>query len=292
MSQVDDPWRCQMRDAWLGRLCAVVAATALLMQPLAAAQFSSSSPDDLASLERRVADARAKIASAPATLNAAEQRRLEGELDEIADDITYLRVKSRRGESVSAQDRRQVGERLGRLEARLANTASADSSTIPVGTEIDVRLQTPLSSETAQVEQRVDATTVMPLQRGSEIAIPAGTPVVGHVVAVDRATRTDRKGSLVVQFTRMTIGGRDHDVRLSITQALESEGIRGEAGRIGVGAGVGAIIGGILGGLKGAITGILIGGGGTIVATEGEDVELPVGTILRVRFDTALDLGR
>jgi hypothetical protein len=70
-----------------------------------------------------------------------------------------------------------------------------------------------------------------------------------------------------------------------VTQALESEGMRGEVGRIGAGAGVGAIIGGILGGVKGALLGVLIGGGGTIAATEGKDVTLPPGTILRVRLD-------
>ena len=32
--------------------------------------------------------------------------------------------------------------------------------------------------------------------------------------------------------------------------------------------------------------GVLIGGGGTIAATEGKDVTLPQGTILRVRLDT------
>ena len=71
-----------------------------------------------------------------------------------------------------------------------------------------------------------------------------------------------------------------------MTQAIESEGIRGEIGRIGAGSAVGAIIGGILGGAKGALIGVLIGGGGTMVATEGKDVTLPPGTILRVRLDT------
>lgn len=79
-------------------------------------------------------------------------------------------------------------------------------------------------------------------------------------------------------------------MRATVTQALESSGVRGEAGKIGTGAGVGAVIGGILGGVKGAIAGILIGGGGTIAATEGKDVELPTGTVLRVRLDSPLDL--
>jgi hypothetical protein len=76
-----------------------------------------------------------------------------------------------------------------------------------------------------------------------------------------------------------------------VTQALESEGIKGEAARIGAGSAVGAIIGGILGGVKGAVAGILIGGGGVIAATEGKDVHLPEGTVLRVRFENAVPLG-
>jgi hypothetical protein len=75
-----------------------------------------------------------------------------------------------------------------------------------------------------------------------------------------------------------------------VEQALESEGIKGEAGKIGAGAGVGAILGGILGGAKGALLGILIGGGGTIAATPGKDVTLPAGTILRVKLDQPIQV--
>ena len=71
-------------------------------------------------------------------------------------------------------------------------------------------------------------------------------------------------------------------------QALESEGYKGDIGKIGAGAGVGAVIGAILGGAKGALAGILVGGGGVIAATEGQDVTLPVGTVLRVKLDSDL----
>jgi uncharacterized membrane protein len=103
---------------------------------------------------------------------------------------------------------------------------------------------------------------------------------------VNRASRTDRKGSLTVSFDQVTVRRRSYPLRGTVTQALESEGIRGEVGRIGAGSAVGAIIGGIIGGVKGALIGVLIGGGGTMVATEGKDVTLPAGTILRVRLDT------
>ena len=168
--------------------------------------------------------------------------------------------------------------------------AQGSVTLIPAGQEIDVRLQSELSSDTAQVEDRFEATTVADLYEGSRVLIPAGSVVRGIVRTVDRATRTDRKGQLTVSFDQITVRSRNYPMRGTVTEALESDGMRGEAARIGAGAGVGAIIGGIIGGVKGALLGVLIGGGGTIAATEGKDVTLPPGTILRVRLDTPPDI--
>jgi hypothetical protein len=110
--------------------------------------------------------------------------------------------------------------------------------------------------------------------------------VRGIVSSVNRASRTDRKGSLTLSFDQVTVNGRSYPMRGTVTQALESEGIRGEVPRIGVGSAVGAIIGGIIGGGKGALIGVLVGAGGTLAATEGKDVTLPAGTVLRVRLDS------
>ncbi len=197
------------------------------------------------------------------------------------------------------RERRDLGDRIDRFMTRLNSRTAATTSTaarrrarprhepeaganreIPAGSEVDVRLATRLSSDDAQVEDRVEATTMVDLYQGDDLLVPAGSMLEGYVSSVDRASRTDRKGSLTVMFTKLTVNGRAHDVRAYVTQALESEGIKGEAERIGAGAGIGAIIGGILGGVKGAITGILIGGGGVIAATEGKDVHLEPGTVL------------
>jgi len=120
--------------------------------------------------------------------------------------------------------------------------------------------------------------------------IPAGSVMRGVVTAVDPATRSNRTGKLTVSFDQVTVNGRAYPIRGTVTQAIEGEGIRGETGRIATGAGVGAILGGILGGFKGAIAGILIGGGGTIAATEGKEVELPQGSVLRVRLDSPVQI--
>jgi hypothetical protein len=163
---------------------------------------------------------------------------------------------------------------------------------VPAGTEIDVRLSNSLNSGTAQVEDRFEGTTLVDLNIEGRTVIPAGSVARGVVTAVEPATRTNRTARMTVSFDQITVNGRAYPMRGTVTQAIEGEGIRGEVGRVGTGAGVGAIIGGILGGFKGALAGILIGGGGTIAATEGTDVELPAGTVLRLRMDTGLDLRR
>jgi hypothetical protein len=261
--------------------------------------------------------------------NAEVSSRMQTELDDLRDEVVYLKVKLRREGSVSRAEYSDLRDRIqdfrsrvrgeqtgtstwdrpatgsggvsggttagtsgGRgtggviVDERQTQTGSRGSTAIPAGQEIDVRLQSELSSETAQPEQRFEATTVVDLYQGNNVLIPAGSVLRGVISSVNKATRTDRKGSLTVAFDQITVRGRNYPMRGTVTQALESEGIKGEATRIGAGAGVGAIIGGIIGGVKGALLGVLIGGGGTIAATEGKDVTLPAGTILRVRLDS------
>ena len=272
---------------------------------------------DMATLERKVQDAQTALARVEATGNYRE-------LKELEDDLAYLRVKARRGETVTARERRDLNDRIDRFmtkvngtsttsnntgydardtrgtrdrDGRMGNTqgnsqSTASSRSIPSGSELDVRLVTALTSDTAKVEDAVEATTMVDLYRGDELIVPSGSRITGYVSSVNRASRTDRKGSLTIEFTRLAVNGRTRDVRAHVTQALESEGLKGEVDRIGAGAGVGAILGGIFGGVKGAIAGVLIGGGGVIAATEGKDVHLPEGTVLRVRFEDTVPLGR
>jgi hypothetical protein len=163
---------------------------------------------------------------------------------------------------------------------------------IPVGQEMDVRLQTSLSSDTAAVEQRFEATTAVDLMQNDRVLVPAGTTVRGVVSGVEKADRVNRAGRLTLAFDQMVVNGREIPIRATATQVFESGGIREEVGTAGVGAGVGGLVGGILGGLKGALLGAVIGAGGAIAATEGKDINLPAGTIIRIRMDSPADIRR
>ena len=277
---------------------------------LFAAVVSTASAQSIASadiqrLQSSIYDASGDIAQARSR-DVALAAQLQAELDDLRDETIYLKVKLRKNQPVSNREFGIVRDKIEDLRSRARGDSryippedSPRSSTarvkrngdIPVGTEFDVRLQSTLSSATAAIEDRVDATTIVDLREadGDRVLVPAGSMMRGVVNSVNRAGRVDRKGSLTLTFDRITIRGRSFPIRATVTEALESEGLKGEAGKIGTGAGVGAVIGGILGGLKGAVTGLLIGGGGTIAATEGKDVELPAGTTLRVRLDSGLE---
>jgi hypothetical protein len=170
-----------------------------------------------------------------------------------------------------------------------ANTAQRGR--VAAGQELDVRLQSSLSSETATVEQRFEATTAVDLTQNGRVLIPAGSVVRGVVSGVRPAGRIERAGSLTLSFDQIVINGRQHAIRGSATQVFESGGIREETGTAGVGAGAGAVIGGILGGVKGAILGAVIGAGGAIAATDGKDISLPAGSIVRIRMDTPITVS-
>jgi len=164
--------------------------------------------------------------------------------------------------------------------------AGSERGVIPVGQQLDVRLQTSLNSGTATTEQRFETTTVVDLEQDGDVLVPAGSTVRGIVRSVDPAGKLDRRGSMTLAFDEIVIGGREYPMRAMANQVFESGGIREEAGTVGTAGAVGALIGGIIGGLRGALIGAAVGSGGVIAATEGKDVELPAGAIIRIRMDS------
>jgi len=302
------------------------AAIVLMLAAPAAAQSTYGTSQtvttaDIQRLQDQVYDASSDVAGLRSR-DARTADQLQNQLDDLRDEVVYLRVKLRKEGSLSRAEYDDVRDRIQDVRAQARGQAGSRPASgtqpayggqsgsgsgggyyggtgqqaprttrrgeVPAGQELDVRLERELSSATAQVEDRFTAMTVVDLYQGNDVLIPAGSTLRGVVSSVDKATRTDRKGALTVAFDQITIRGRSYPIHATVQQALESEGIKGEVGKIGAGAGVGAILGGIIGGAKGALLGILIGGGGTIAATPGKDVTVPAGTVLRVKLDQTL----
>jgi len=281
----------------------IMAAVLFLMAPMQALAQAQLTAADIQRLQDNVFSAATDI-SRLRQRDARLSESLERELDDLRDEVIYLKVKMRktgatRAEYSDLRDRIDQLRSQARGEPAPASSSSSrrpvidervSATEIPVGTEFDVRLQSRLNSGTARVEDRFDATTIVPYEQYGRVLVPAGSVMRGVVNSVTPATRgVNRRGELTLVFDRFSIDGRTYSIRATVMQALQGEA---DTGRVAAGAGVGAIIGGILGGVRGALTGILIGGGGTVAATEGNEVDLAPGTVLRVRLDAPLDVAQ
>lgn len=291
---------------------ALAAVVALSLAGSAAAQ-QSVTQTDIQRLEDSVSQAEREISRMPAS-DSTRASRLRDELDDLRDEVIYLRVKLRKERTVTRAEYADVRDSIEDVRSRArgdvaprsssappastpapASTRSQPQNTgsaneVPTGTELDVRLQNSLNSGTTQVEDRFEGTTLVDLNVNGRVLIPAGSVMRGVVTSVEPGTRTNRTAKMTVSFDQVTVNGRAYPMRATVTEAIKGDGIRGEATRAGAGAAVGGIIGAVLGGAKGALLGVLIGGGGTIAATEGKEVELPQGTVLRVRIDAPLTI--
>ena len=287
------------------RLPVALAASLMVLAGAAAAEAQAVTQADIDRLEVLANDVQVDVDAAidrNPSLNTTE-------FDLLREEVIYLKVKERKNERITRREYNDVADRLRSLQARARGVASGISGgtagsgsgtyrdrdanrtygdrVIPAGTELDVRLEQALSSETATVEQRFEATTAADIYQDDRVLIPAGSRVRGVVSSVDPASRTDRRGEMTLAFDQITVNGRNYPMRGTLLQVLEADKDN-EVAKIGGGAGVGAIIGGIIGGVKGAILGAVIGAGGTIAATEGSDVKLEPGAILRLRLDEPL----
>jgi hypothetical protein len=221
-----------------------------------------------------------------------EFRRREGELRDrlttLSTQVRRHRQNNREGMGASQAEvedvRQSVVALRNEVERALDRADSATGSiTVPDGTEFAVRLEQPVSSATARREDRVEASVAESVRVNGRIVIPAGATVRGIVTNVEPARRPSNGGRLELSFDQVEMAnGRRADIRSRVV-SIDEGGVSKK--RAGIGAALGGILGGILDGKQGALIGVLVGGGGAVVGSKGDDVELPAGTVLNVRLD-------
>ncbi|HMF93856.1 MAG TPA: hypothetical protein VKE96_06160 [Vicinamibacterales bacterium] len=155
-------------------------------------------------------------------------------------------------------------------------------------TVIGLQTETKLSSETAHVEDRVDARVTRDVKVGDRVAIPSGAHAIGSVMQVERGGKFKERASIGVRFHTIVLAD---GTKLPITTETiyrygDAPG-NSSAAKVGGAAVGGAILGAILGGAKGAAIGATAGaGGGTaaVMAGDRSTATLPAGTPMTVRL--------
>lgn len=166
---------------------------------------------------------------------------------------------------------------------------------IPNGTELRIRLSTPISTKTGRVGDTFKATVVSPSSYET-------FTVDGHIATLNKSGRVSGKTEVGLAFDTLTSNdGRQTRIDADLIKVYESENVKkvDEEGRVesgsrtkdsevrgGIGAAAGAIIGGIIGGGKGAVIGLLLGGAagvGSVYVEGNKDLILDSGTEMVIR---------
>jgi hypothetical protein len=159
---------------------------------------------------------------------------------------------------------------------------------IPASSVIGLRVETPVSTERAKVEDRVDASVTRDVMADGRVAIAAGSRAIGTVTLVERGGKVKERARLGVRFHTLVLADGT-ELPIS-TEAIyrEGESPAGDSARkIGGAAVGGAILGALIGGKKGALIGGASGAaGGTAVVMAGDRsaATLPSGTVLTIRL--------
>lgn len=160
---------------------------------------------------------------------------------------------------------------------------------VTAGTLIPVTLEQTVGSDDSRAGQPIEFTVREDIMVNEQVAIPAGSRIEGEVTHVQEAKRPQKPGEIVL--TAHTLHVRNQIVSLNAVVSAKGRGSHEEdAKEIGIGAAAGAVLGGILEGGEGALAGVILGGGGTFLATKGEEIELPAGTPLIVELQAAVEV--
>lgn len=152
------------------------------------------------------------------------------------------------------------------------------AQTVPAGAHITVRMGQEISSGTAKVGDRFDATLVHDLAVGGKTIAKAGAPVRGKVTLAKSSGRLHAPGQISVRLTSIHAEGKTIPLATGSYHLEGKSHTKSNATKIGGGAAVGALIGGIAGGGKGAAIGAGAGGAagtGVAAATGKEEAVIP-----------------
>jgi len=162
--------------------------------------------------------------------------------------------------------------------------------TVPADTPLSVILETSIASDTSQVEDAVEGRLARAVSVSGATVLPAGARITGSVIDAKRSGRVQGRASVAIRFDRVIVHGEPYHIQTARIAREAASSTKSDVKKGGIGAGVGAVVGGIAGGGKGAAIGGVIGGAGTVMATRGNEVQLPAGTTLSTRLINPLEV--
>ena len=218
---------------------------------------------------------------------------VEGKLVEKSPEAVRVDV----GRATRAIDRSRITE----VQVREANAAEPPAIPdearfreviVPADTPLKLRLTTAVGSATSALEDPVQAELSDAVVINGLTVLPAGSPVRGHVTAVEAPGKVKGRASLSLRFDSIAVAGERYTIDARFSRTAESTKTR-DAERIAVPAAIGAVVGAVIGEGKGAAVGAAVGGGAgaaVVLSTAGPQIVLQPGSVLSLEAGREIDV--
>jgi len=189
----------------------------------------------------------------------------------------------------------------------LAGSAWAQTTTVPEGTPLKVKLGTTISTYSSKVGDPFQAKITEPVMLEGKTVIPVGTMVEGRVTKLNEPRRIKGKPTIALfpEHLIMADGQRimlnavlvDTDIRgMDVNEEGQFKGSgvdRNDKIEIGAGTGGGMLVGGLIGGGPGVLIGGAIGAGATTThwLVQRRSAVLPSGTGLVLELSRPMTMS-
>jgi hypothetical protein len=166
---------------------------------------------------------------------------------------------------------------------------------LPAGSDISVRTNEPIDSETAAEGQTFDAQVTRDAKDANgDVVIPRRSAARVVIRSASQGGKIRGASDLVLDLQSVTIDGKQYNIDTADVTRSGKSGVganKRTAEYTGGGAALGAIIGAIAGGGKGAAIGAGAGAGAgalTQILTKGRSIKVPVESVLTFKLDKPL----
>ena len=184
--------------------------------------------------------------------------------------------------------------------------AQEESLSLPSGTSVRMKLETPISTSTSRVGDTFSGRVTEPVMQNGQTVIPVGAAIQGQIVKLTEPRRIKGKPTIELRPDSLTMpDGQKLEFHATVVDtpdagtSVNDEGqIKGkgrdgkDVRNIAIGTGAGVGVGAVVAGGKGALIGGAIGAGVTVAhwLSKHKSAELPAGSEIVMELNRPMNL--
>ena len=190
----------------------------------------------------------------------------------------------------------------------LAGVMGAQTLSLPAGTGVKMKLETPISTSRTKVGDSFAGRVTEPVMIENKVVIPVGAAIEGHVAKISEPRRIKGVPEIDLRPDLLTMpDGNKYNISAVVVDTDKGSGTRvtdegkikgsgasgGDKKEIAIGTGAGLGVGALAGGGKGAVIGAAVGASVTVAhwLTKHHSAELPPGSEITLELSRPMAMS-